>query len=328
MTDRHNETAAELWTRTNEISGDFTKNYSSLQTTFDEFGRGLVHSEIGGDKVLQTEVLSTLRNGAHPELYGNVSRVFAYKRLGVFEPYKEPDQNFYLFLEQGSGLKSRFQLTPDGFLTDMDEPDGASLECLNNSGLNKREVDNLCALIRRYTSDKSSERQLEDNRRSKKRRAIATTVIAATAVASATYAGLNYWVFEPHHRAEVARHDYDAAKHNLQGTEFIVNGQKVKVLDKAEFNKIPDYKDGDSLASPRTIEVQGNDCVNIDNVDSAGQQLAVALPEGDPLVGSDVSAANTDSNTLQICLYGQDSPQDWLEEPHKSQLAVQLRPAQ
>lgn len=146
-----------------------------------------------------------------------------------------------------------------------------------------------------------------------------TAVVLSGAAVGGYYAWSKY-VDEPAKAENARRLAYDAEKHTIDSQTIELDDQRLLVIPSDEFSEIPSFRSGDSLESPRTIEVDGEFCATVTVDDLEDKDLKIGVSDYNPIGEYPVIAYATD-NQLNICFT--DKP-DEAPTGDDAKIAIQL----
>lgn len=220
-----------------------------------------------------------------------------------------------------------FSLTADGYIEGTSVDANEFLGTEKGGRLIRTALEKLTQDISHRQANITRDRREEAYmKREKRRRIISRTVksigglVTAGALTAGSIWGYNHFIAEPRQERAQAEKLYDSQQHVLQGEGLQLQRVKVSEMTNADFDAVPDYEDGDTLASPRTIGIEGNSCKTLDNIKpTADQQLFAAIAKDSSLRGSIITAATNEGGHLHICLDGPDTGRN------SKELAIQLR---
>lgn len=210
----------------------------------------------------------------------------------------------------------RFVVELDGHVTDLDDTEAD----LSQDALFKRAFTDGIQAIDKHYKDIIYQKQ---HRRLTIRNRFFKTTGALIGVAGLATGGtylVQEKIIEPREEEKAARVQFDSEGHVLPGDTLAIESIEPGELPKGAFDDIPEFKDGDDISSPRTIDVTMNTCNDIDVSPAPGQELAVAIREGSIFINSKVTAKINDEGKIDICVTDSGS-----ESTEEEQVAVQLR---
>lgn len=297
------------------VEGPFADTYTQLLQTLQTNEDALEGTKLDGEAELRTPAINFPYFAASGESLQ--ARVF----VGVDKKgFKNKESDLPLLLavdpDTSDSALSRFQLMPDGVLTNVDNTEQDVEDMPDMKALLKKTVEQL-------ESQLSFDHQAHLDRRHTIRNRTAGTVATLgvlSFVAAGVYAGLEHWKFGPERQRAAERHAYDTERHELPGQAIAAPVAKAASMPAIDFSKIPAIHKGDTLFNPRTVDVTGNDCTSVSAGLPAGYEIVAALPEDDPLRGTNYSVAVKGTHELEICLSGLGSSVD----DTTSKLAVQV----
>lgn len=220
-----------------------------------------------------------------------------------------------------------FSLTADGYI------EGATVDAKEFLGTEKGSQ-LICTALEKLTQDIDRRqagiiRERDEKaymKRERRHRIISRTaksvggLVTAAAVTAGGIWGYHHFITEPRQERARAEKLYDSQHHILQGEGLQLQRTIVSEMPKADFEMAPDYEEGDTLASPRIIDIQGDSCKTLDHIKpTANQRLFAAVTKDSKLASSIVTAATNEDGQLRICLDGPDTGRN------EKELAVQLR---
>jgi len=327
------ESRLDFWRRADNLpthEGPFKAEYDQLIASIESSPAALHKESLDGDAAVATNILSfqldpgTNKSASYHSTKRTMAQICAYTTANK-DVFGQQQTKLLLAIDPDTSNSDmlRLQLSPDGLITNIDNP----TQTFGDSDMDK----NLLATCIARLGDElhTQQRDYEQQKAERKARLVkaGSAIAIVGALGAGTFFGIKHWYFEPKARAEAARTAYDNAHHVLSGTSVASAGTKVATLPKQSFENIPDLRDGDSLLSPRVIEVYGNDCAELTGDFTENFHLVAALKSGDPLEGSNVGVVTDPKGTrIEICLVGQKSPVDSDNDAKSSQLAIQLRP--
>lgn len=323
MGDYSNEDAVGFWNRPEamaaaERAGPFKEGIERLTETFAKYRDQLEPGTIEGDKVLKApEVVFT--NSRTNKKKWPQAKAFAFLNLRTNE------LSFALDPDTKTSEMHRFRIDGSGHLLSVD---GVVDDFSDSFGSSEKDVklfsDATISIEDTLAGAHEADRRRKEQRRRTTKRWVGS-LATLSIIGGGAALGVKEWYFDPRAEDKAARQAYDAEKHVLGAEPVPVQSQEIDEISSGEFDDIPSFKDGDNFRSPRTIEVEGNDCFTWRITTGENDAVRIGLEEDDPLSGSTVGLlVDEDRKHVTICLAGPDSPDANTNDPKKSELAIQV----
>lgn len=222
--------------------------------------------------------------------------------------------NIYLAFDPDSSdpAMNRYSIDPTGMVTDIDAP---SVN-IDQTHPDFESIKVAIGQITRHLSElQYTRKRRADRRKLIAKRTLATAIVIPTVVGGVGF-GIKKVIVDPRNEAERARNAYDNEKVLLEGDGVPINTEEFVPIQKDKFDRIPEYKDGDDLSSPRRVDLDGaNGCVNIDTKVDYDKSLYVVVPEGSDLLEYTYQYS-TQGTGLDICV---------VDHVVDGQIAIQIR---
>lgn len=307
-----------------EQRGAFASEYDRLYDLFMTNTGVLGKEEINGEKVLLAPVCKfsysitndvPRRSTTDGEVSGYITaprRVFGVR-----------DSSITLAIDPHSRLQDsspiHLKLSSDGIVVNIDTPN-------IDFGTTEQEKEILRSATDQLGNELSDLHRQERDKSDHRKRIIKKTgalLVTGFLISGGTALAFKRFYLDPKYEAFAQRVIYDNQHHSLPGKAEAISS-KVTTMPASQFNIIPAMADGDSLQSPRTIDVLGNKCSEVDVSIAPGAEIVSALAEGDALDGSSIVVVANGSDKLEVCMFGQDSPGS--NHTESSKLALQFVP--
>ena len=151
------------------------------------------------------------------------------------------------------------------------------------------------------------------------------SIVGLIAMTSALTLGAGYLVWsdlidKPGKADDARRSTYDLERHTLNSEPSALEGLPYITLLEEEFADIPTYKDGDTLLSPRQIQLDENGCALLPITSPEATTIAIAVSEHTSDSISSIGALQT-SEGLFLC-----TPEAPTEKTELTSIAIQLTP--
>jgi hypothetical protein len=205
-------------------------------------------------------------------------------------------------------------LNPDGTVVRKDELDPKiTAQAISEAELIlvKQAAQKVNAVLRQSVIDHQYSINKEHQERLRNRREIrqkVTRVLGGTSIALAIVSGVGiggYFAWSglidgPGKEDDARRAAYDSENNVIDSEGIELDDQKLTALPEEVFDEIPSYRGGDSLESPRVVDLDSTGCAEVEIEDLAGKTLRVAVSEFNPLGALSVVAYETDG-ALNVC---------------------------
>lgn len=319
MGDFLNEDPVDFWKRPElEQSGAFAEGAKVLEGALAKYKGHLQPAIIDSNEVLQSP------NVVFQNDYTGRKKNPPTAKACAFIDRRTNKTYFALDPDTSNPEMHRFEVTSSGHLLNLDKFDGFG----ESFGSADKDIQLFSAAVGKIKQSLYSAECRERDRQAGRRRTIARWTIGVTAISligGGTALGLKEWYFDPRAEDKAARQAFDAEEHVLDTQPVPIQSREVEAIPSSDFDEIPEFKEDDNFRSPRTIEIEGNDCETEKISTKPGDTVRVGLEEGDPLIGSTIGVSvDDDRKYVTICLMGPDSPEGDNGGAEKSELAVQV----
>jgi hypothetical protein len=226
------------------------------------------------------------------------------------------DPNIYLAYDPDSRNDDmhRYSITPDGMISDIDmtsaiiEPESEEFA---------RIVHAMDVVSKALESDKQRRERRSYDRRRVAKQAVAS-VVALAAVAGGVGYAVKEFIVDPRQAERERREAYDNLAYELPGEAAPIDTYEFGELPRGDFVPIPDFKDGETLANPRKVEIDSTSgCVTIDTKADYTEEFFAAVPNGHELREYTYQIDTTDSG-IRLCV---------VDAEIGGKIAIQARPS-
>jgi hypothetical protein len=286
----------ERWNKMDAIQpneGPFIDESRRLSALFEKFREVLTEGEHAGKKQL---VIPEVRM----DNYSRETKKSISSSGYFFKPKDRRDgTDIYCFIQPDLTKLDdiyRLRLSADGVVANIDE--GSD---------NFESKDLLISLL--FNAESQLDRRMRSYQLEKrgKRTKLALTIGLSGIFASA---GIGIKALLDHKEAneakqEAARKAFDASEYRLRSGNFVISSGEVAKIATDEFNKIPSYRNGDSLQSPRRITIEEESCKKLKVQTISGREARIAVKLGDQWLSKPLGIIAVSPNELQVCAPGE-----------------------
>lgn len=308
-----------------EIEGPLKGPIQNLNTLFEENDRALESRSIEGRSFKIIPELETLYSrvvDGGPNKYMNASVFFMRptkweKKTGPFDSREEPF--IYAYIKPDIRVDTRYALKLDvlrGTVSDMGDE---SIELEDPTFVKKLFTESISATslhVKRLATNHDKKIKQRVRRGGLLAGALATVSLAAFGVVD-YFDGKQ----EEREQAEIAKKAFDRSGYRLDSRTFNVNEATFAKLSEREFNRIPEYSEGDSLEGARRVEFDENDCKELETAIPVDSDVLLAVKSSDSHKDEPVGIIRGANNNINVCgLRHLDS-----NKPSDREIAIQLR---